>query len=122
MRDYLNIGSTPAGESCAQVGSSNYYNDSMVECIVFKHQLERLFPDGCFSKKAFYHEFGTYYEIVAWFETDLDETGEELSSFLQKQEKAAYDAEANTPEYWDEEAIRELAAAGVTVDNRDRQA
>ena len=99
MRDFINIGSTLLEEECAQVGSKeyDYYQRAMKECKAFKRQLERKFPKGEFSIKGFPHDFGTYYEVVAWFDLEATDT----------KRRAAFDAEANTPSYWDEEALKE---------------
>jgi len=110
MLDYMNIGSSPVEESCAQVGSDDYEHKSQVECMAFKHQLERLFPDGVFRIKSFPHdgmEVGSiiyYKEIVAWFDPDRKENVD-----------AAYAAEANTPMRWDEQAIEELKQGGIVL-------
>lgn len=105
MKDYLSIGSSPPDESCAQVGTNDYYEQSLKECTAFKHQLERIFqnkdgelPEGCyFSIKSFPHEFGTYREVVCYFDDD----NEESSNF-------AFNVEQNTPDKWDKESKREL--------------
>lgn len=100
MRDYLTIGSSPCGESCSQLGSSDYDRLSQVECTAFKHQLERLFPSGSFRVKAFPHDFGWYKEVVAFFDTDALEDDPMTN--------AAFQAEGNGPEKWDDEALTEL--------------
>jgi hypothetical protein len=101
MRDYISIGSSPASESCVQVGSDNYDAQSRKECIAFKNQLERMFidfPDGTYlTIKSFPHDFGSYREVVCWY----DDEDEDSQSF-------AYNIENSTPEYWDEEAKKEL--------------
>jgi hypothetical protein len=101
MRDYISIGSSPSSEECAQVGSDDYDSISRIECRAFVHQLERLFPNlptGAYlSTKSFPHDFGTYKEVVCYFDDDDEES-----------QKYAYNIESNTPEYWDEEAKQEL--------------
>ena len=56
MRDYINIGSAPVEEQCAQVGRDNYRAMARLECRAFKEQLERKFPNGEFGIKSFPHE------------------------------------------------------------------
>jgi hypothetical protein len=101
VRDYITLGSSPGNENCTQLGSDNYDIQSRKECLAFKHQLERLFsepPEGCyFSVKSFSHDFGTYKEVVCYF----DDSIEESCSF-------AYNAENNTPGSWDKLAKEEL--------------
>ena len=70
MLDYLNLGSTPSDEDCAQVGSPDYQNRANKELDAYKAQLERMFP-GLethkrmeFKKMWFPHDFGSYGEIV----------------------------------------------------------
>lgn len=101
MRDYMTIGSTPSGEDCAQVGSEDYYDRSMKECKAFIAQLRRQFGTEPIltrlSIKAFPHDFGTYHEVVCYYDTE----DEEARNF-------AFRLESETPEYWDEEAKKEL--------------
>ena len=118
MRDYINIGSAPVEEQCAQVGRDNYRAMARLECRAFKEQLERKFPDGEFGIKSFPHDFGTYFEVVAYFEDEVDRDAEALraleDTFMLCQKypcvnklrarEAAFEAEANTPMYWDKEA------------------
>ena len=39
MRDYIEIGSTPHDEDCAQVGSENYAKRAKYECEMFAKQI-----------------------------------------------------------------------------------
>jgi hypothetical protein len=101
MKDYLCIGPSPSSETCAQVGEENYQEQAKKQCRAFLHQLERLFPkppDGCYlSVKSFPHDFGTYYEVVCYFETDNEDST-----------KYAYNMENNSPENWDAAAVEEM--------------
>lgn len=96
--DFIYIGSAPYDEECAQVG-----RDSVAvlrgEATIYKRQLERMFPDGDFRVKAEHHDFGSYYEVVAYFGDENDPAY-----------RAAFEAEANGPAEWDAEALSELAA------------
>jgi hypothetical protein len=100
MRDYLNIGSSPAGEDCAQVGSENYQSQGRKECRALINQLTRVngTPPGSASLgvKSFPHDFGSYMEVVCYYE-DGDEAALDY----------ALKCEA-LPEEWDAEAKIEL--------------
>jgi hypothetical protein len=75
MKDYVTIGSTPCDEPCAQVGQPNYRKHALKECRRFLELLRRKFgpePEGAeLCVKAFPHDFGTYYEVVCEFDSDL---------------------------------------------------
>ncbi len=95
MRDYINIGPTPAGESCVQVGDPDYHEKAKEECKRFLKQLKNTFgepPEGArLGIKSFDHDFGIYHEVVCYFDTENEESME-----------YCFDIEANTPEYWEE--------------------
>jgi hypothetical protein len=102
MLDYINIGSSPSSEPCAQLGTDNYPIQARKECTAFIHQLRRQFSDGdrpsnALKIKHFDHDFGTYMEVVCYF----DDADEEAINF-------AFRCESNTPEYWDKEAKEEM--------------
>jgi hypothetical protein len=103
MLDYINLGSTPSDEDCAQVGSPDYQNRANKELDAYKAQLERMFPGWethkslKFKKMWFPHDFGSYGEIVITFDVD-----NELEA------ATAIEIEWNTPTSWDEEARKEL--------------
>jgi len=103
--EYLEIGPTPNGEDCAQVGSDDYSIKSRVEGRAYAHQLMRMFPnppDGVtFTLKSFPHDFGSYLEVVVKYPIDNEEA-----------ENFAFNVENNAPENWDEEAKAELTAKG----------
>ena len=73
MRDYLVIGSAPHEEDCVQVGDPHYYRKMLVECLRFIELLRTMFgpePEGAELRiKAFEHDFGTYHEVVCWYDT-----------------------------------------------------
>ena len=100
-KDYMNIGASPCGEDCVQLGSENYQARAQKECQAFVGQLERQFgePPGnaMLIVKNFAHDFGMYLEVCAIFN---DEESEEV--------EWAYKMEGETPEEWDEEALKEL--------------
>jgi hypothetical protein len=101
MLDYISIGSTPSGETCAQVGSEDYDNRSRKECRAFVNQLRRVFGEEVCSAqlkiKSFPHDFGSYREVICYF-SDTDDDGMEY----------AFKLENECPEYWDEQAKEEL--------------
>ena len=108
MRETLEIGCSPYGEECAQVGTENYTIRAREECHAYKNQLFRLIekqfnktrdelPDGFLGVKISAHDFGCYHEVVARY-NDNDTDAEEIAYWL----------EANSPEYWDDEAKKEL--------------
>jgi len=73
-RDYFCIGSTPIDEPCAQVGQPDYLPKAIQECRRFITLLRKVFgpePDGAqLAIKSFPHDFGTYHEVVCWFDTE----------------------------------------------------
>lgn len=93
MEQYLYIGSTPWGEECAQLGSKNYESSARRECKRFKELLEKKYsnrPDTIrFETREFEHDFGTYYSVVVWYDTDDVDSVE-----------YAIDCEDGFPEYW----------------------
>ena len=96
MIDYIYIGSTPTNEDCLQVGQAT--PDQMrTETAIFKRQLQRLFPTADLRIKAERHDFGTYYEVVVYYDS-ADENAVNL----------AYQIESETPQFWDDEAKEEL--------------
>ena len=102
MLDSLSLSPTPAGEECAQLGDPDYSSRARKECRAFINQLIREFgepPSGVgFRISQNPHDFGTYLDVEVRFRDD-DEAVE-----------YAYNLEANLPEYWDEEAHKELNA------------
>ena len=74
MHDYLTLGSTPCEEDCAQVGSENYYEKAYKECHRYIELLKVMFPNipekARYAVKAFPHDFGTYHEVIIWYDTE----------------------------------------------------
>lgn len=74
--DFLNIGSTPHDEDCAQVGSDDYAKRARKECNAFMAQIQKHYPEpdnGYLKVKGFSHDFGTYYEVVACYDPENTE-------------------------------------------------
>ena len=90
MRDYLTLGPTPCDEDCQQIGSDTYdYAKDTADLYRYKRMLEHRWPTARFGVKSFPHDFGTYREVVVYFD-DEDE------------DAVAYDVEANLPQTWDD--------------------
>lgn len=102
MRDCLDIGSAPPMESCAQVGSQDYYALARRECRAFIGLLRRTLGDepigARLSIKSNPHDFGEYLSVVCYFDSG---DGEAIDY--------AYRCESDTPPYWDEQAKQELS-------------
>lgn len=97
MREYIELGSAPCEEDCAQFGSENYFEKSNEESKRYISLLEKKFgkfrPLNCsFRKKSFPHDFGDYYEVVVTY----DPNDEDSINF-------AYHVENNLPITWDDD-------------------
>jgi len=92
--DYINIGASPAEEDCVQVGDPDYRQKAIPECNRFIELIRKTLgtePDGAKLKiKAFQHDFGTYHEVVCYYDEDKPEAVE-----------YAYNVEANAPTTWE---------------------
>lgn len=79
MSNYINLDPCPVNEYCEKVGNPNYHSLAIVQCERWKKQLEKHFdpiPDGVWLKvKEFPHDFGSYYEVVAYYLEERDEEG-----------------------------------------------
>ena len=77
MRDYINIGSSPCDEPCAQVGEPDYYPKAKEECNRFikliREKLGEEPPGAYLRVKSNPHNFGTYLEVVCYFEDNYEE-------------------------------------------------
>lgn len=101
MRDYLTLGPAPSDEPCAQVGSDNYDEQSRKECQVFIAQLRRQFGTepilNRLSVKTFPHDFGSYREVVIYYDSDDQESVD-----------YAFNMESELPNNWDKESLCHL--------------
>jgi hypothetical protein len=75
MRDYYEIGATPIDEPCAATGEEDYSRRARMECRALINQLYRQLPHDAadfieLRIKAHGHDFGTYYEVVAYFDDE----------------------------------------------------
>lgn len=101
MRDYVDIGSVPAAEDCEQLGPNYDPTKARRECRAFINQLRRQFGEEPGSArlaiKSNPHDFGTYMEVVCYYD-DRDDQGSEYAWACE-----------DMPEHWDAEALAELA-------------
>ena len=81
MRDYMELGSSPAGEECVQLDENNpeYYSQMSEECHRYKEMLKKRFPIpnhiNCrFGIKSFPYENGAYQEVVVYFDDEIEDT------------------------------------------------
>ena len=101
MTDWLDIGSSPPGESCAQVGTADYHPRARRECRAYIAQLRRVLgpePMGAqLIVKRHPHDFGTYLAVACTFDPENQASVE-----------YACRCESQGPEEWDEVAKAEL--------------
>lgn len=115
MRDYIEIGTTPCRENCAQVGATsyNYTSAARLECSVFRDMIVEKFgepPIGTnITIKHNSHEFGSYYSIAIYFDEGTE--GEDY----------AFKVEGNTPERWEKKHIDRLLKNGYPKELLDRE-
>ena len=77
MRDYIEIGPVPCDEACQQVGMPNYDPiKAREECIRFRDLIRKTLgeePEGAKLRiKLFPHDFGHYYEVVCYFDDEIE--------------------------------------------------
>jgi hypothetical protein len=102
--DYLDLGSAPSNERCAQLGvDTNYVDRARSECRALINQLKRLCGDpplgARFRIVGNEHDFGTYYSVVI----DFDPNNETAVEY-------AHRCDAQAPDHWDMAARLELGA------------
>lgn len=98
MISYIELGSSPANESCVQTTDPNYSELGRAECLRYRDLLAASYRAAHGGKaspadlrlKANSHDFGMYYEIAVRFD-DHDPA----------QVEAAYWFEENAPTYWE---------------------
>jgi hypothetical protein len=77
MREYMDIGSTPHEEDCAQVGSEGYAKRARQECALFAKQIIKHYGEpehGYLTIKGHVHDFGTYYEVRVCYDDEDEES------------------------------------------------
>lgn len=95
MLDYIELGSAPPEESCIQVTNKENYLPAMrEECNRYKELLQQKFPNSpqgvIFAVKKFYHDFGSYLEVVVKYDDENEE-----------QVNYAYHVEGSLPGKWE---------------------
>lgn len=92
-RDYIDIGPTPADEPCEQLGPNYDESKAKAECRRFIEVIRKALgpePEGArLSIKANAHDFGTYHEVVCYFDTDNEKAAE-----------YAFKCESDAPSRW----------------------
>lgn len=76
MIDYIELGPTPSEENCAQVGDDFYEKNAREECHRYLEQLIRQWGEKNahrFGIKRFPHDFGSYFEVVVYFDSDSED-------------------------------------------------
>lgn len=99
MTDYLNIGSSPAEEDCAQVGSPDYHNKAMAELKRYRDLIRahcgKEPPGTKLVIKWFPHDFGTYGELVCEYQ-EGDEVGLSYALHVESNGPCRWDGEGAT--------------------------
>ncbi len=100
--DYLDLGSAPSDERCAQLGvDSDYELRARRECRALIHQFVRICgdppPHAIFRIMANPHDFGVYYSVAIHFDPD----DEDAVAY-------AYRCDEQSPREWDMAARLEL--------------
>lgn len=107
-RDYLEVGCAPYDEPCAQVGRDDYYENAREECRRYVELLRKKFgeePEGArLALKSNRHDFGTYYEVACYYDTDCPES-----------QAYAFAIEAKMPARWDDDTPVEWRSEQGTV-------
>lgn len=102
MRDFIEIGPTPADENCEQLGPNYNPHKARKECYAFIHQLRRQFGEEPYGArlrvKSNPHDFGTYLEVVCDYNDNCEESQE-----------YAFKCEGEAWPNWDDTAKAELA-------------
>ena len=102
MSDFIDVGSAPACEDCAQVGSPDYHDRARRECRAYVNQLRRMFgaePEGAhLAVRSNPHDFGTYLSATCSY----DESHPASVDY-------AFRCESEGPDQWDTQVRQELA-------------
>jgi len=73
MHDYIAIGCVPSDEECLPVR----HPGALEECCRFRDLIEEVYPPvfaGYLKVVPNSHDFGTYYEVHAFYNTDIPES------------------------------------------------
>lgn len=101
------IGSTPANESCAQVGTNDYGVRAQAECRAYRAQLYRFLEQHGYPRAKLpdsfkirvlrhQHDFGDYYEVAVQFQEEDPATRVcySLLALIENEGPAEWDDEA----------------------------
>lgn len=108
MLRFIELGSAPPDEDCAQTGSHGYERKARAECLRYIALLRRKLgaePRGArLITKSFPHDFGVYYEVVCWYNPE----SEEAAAYAHACETdGPSDWEDRTPHDWRKSGTRE---------------
>lgn len=97
MKSEVSLGSSPANESCAQVGEEGYDARAREECARYIELVRKKMgpePEGArLAKKWCPHDFnGGYWDVVCYYEDGNDTAA-----------TYAFACEANSPESWSDD-------------------
>ena len=96
MREYYELGPVPSEEDCLQTGKDDF-SLMKKECRIYQRQLERMFQGLQFGVKTFPHDFGSYCEVVVYYDSENQDEAEKVWSI-----------ESDLPAKWDNIAKEEL--------------
>jgi len=103
MKDWLDIGASPPGEDCAQVGSNDYYPRARRECPAYINLLRRALGSETLGARLDVrsnpHDFGNYLSVVCYY----DNENEGALAYAQR-------CESEGPENWDADARQEITS------------
>lgn len=113
---FYEIGPTPWGEECVEVGDENYLIRSISECRSFCNQVLRHYPapnEFCrISIRRLRHDLGGYYEVIASvFGAASSFQAKENDEWIWKIENDPKGALEN----WDEQALDELGLLAIEI-------
>ncbi|UMY33449.1 hypothetical protein [Burkholderia contaminans] len=115
----IDCGPSPADEPCVQLGNENYQDRSRAECRAYIKVITRALgepPQGArFIVRACTHGFGNYFEVAVKVEA------EEGTPECEAAVRYAFRCDAEAPTRWDDQARRELAAAGFPVPSEEER-
>lgn len=94
-RDYISIGPCPPEEICVPLGADLYALRAWAECLRYRDLLVDTMGDppvgASLRVKAFPHDFGTYLEVVCYYDEEDDEA-----------RNYAFKCESDGPQHWKE--------------------
>jgi len=102
-QNFLNLGTVPYDEPCAQVGQPGYHEKANKECLRFMSLIRKKFgnePEGARLKVKWYqHDLGSYADVIILYIETFEDEDDTIS------ERYAYEIEGNLPATWDDDAF-----------------